>query len=85
MQELLNPVDILAGASAKCGKIKYKWSYTKTGAQISFSDDGQIVNIEMGEGFDKPQNREFFDYFAQMAIEKYKKEKAFKISLNKLS
>lgn len=82
MQELLNPIRIVNNASGHCGKTKYKWTAEgdKT-AKITFMYKKEPVTIDMEYTFNNPKERKYYDYFAQMAIERYIKRRKFEESI----
>ena len=79
MEKLLNETIILENASGRSGNVKYRWIFENNQTKIIFNYKGENVIIEMGKGFNDPKAREYYDMFAQMAVEKYMKEKAFDI------
>ena len=79
MENLINETIILENASGRSGNVKYKWICDNNQTKISFNYKGEKVIVEMGQGFNDPKARKYYDLFAQMAVEKYTKEKAFDI------
>ena len=75
---LMNPFDFLNEATGRCGRIKYGWlSEPGQNTKIRFQYNGESVTLDMEDRFDEKKNREYYDLFAQMAIERYIKRKKF--------
>lgn len=80
--DLLNHIAIMNNASGHCGKIKYKWVCEETKPPyIVFLYNGMTVEIDMEDDFNKSNERKYYDYFAQMAIERYIKRAKFEESI----
>ena len=76
--EILNHIEIMNNVSGHCGKIKYKWVCEGTKPPyIAFLYNGMKVEIDMEDNFNKASERRYYDYFAQMAIERYIKRAKF--------
>lgn len=78
MNSLLNNVQFLNKATGHSGKIKYHWiSSPQKNDKIRFTYNGENVEVDLDEKFVKPEHREYFDLFAQMAVERYVKRAKF--------
>ena len=81
-EELLNPVQIMDNATGHYGKIKYRWICNgKDAPYIAFLHNGMTVTIDMEDEFNRADERRYYDYFAQMAIERYIKRAEFEESI----
>ena len=72
IKDIMNPVQIMNNAKGCYRKIRYQW-VCKQGenAEIQLQHNGNKVLINMDNTFNKESSRQYYDYFAEMAIDRY--------------